>query len=353
MATGAPKRDGAVKESPLKMERALEVLAAEVAKLQSGQDWQCYLALQAALHAYSPNNVLLIAAQHAAAFMEGRVGLPEPGYVAGFATWRALGRAVERGQRGYCVLAPCAYERRVAVDAAGEARSLARGEEPGSGEQVEARRSLAGFRVAHVFSGHQTSGPALAEPPRPRLLAGEAPPGLGDAVRKLVEARGFSVGTVPDAAAIGGANGLTRWDDRTVVVRADMDDAAMVKTLLHEAAHVVLHEGEPGRSLPREAKEVEAESVAFLVAAAHGMSTGDYSFPYVAAWAGKDGARAVQAVQARVALAARVLITASPAPCSGGGRPPGATAVHAGSSPGPAPLPGRNAATVPSGGPGL
>ena len=101
MATGAPRRDGAAKENTLKMERAMEVLAAEVAKLQSGQDWQRYLGLQAALHAYSPNNVLLIAAQHEAAFGEGRVASPEPGYVAGFATWRALGRAVERGQRGY------------------------------------------------------------------------------------------------------------------------------------------------------------------------------------------------------------------------------------------------------------
>ena len=100
------------------------------------------------------------------------------------------------------------------------------------------------------------------------------------------------------------------------------------------------------------AKEVEAESVAYLVAAAHGMPTGDYSFPYVAAWAGKDGARAVQAVQARVALAARGLIAASPAPCSGGGRPPGA-AVPTGPSAVPAPVPGPNAATVPSGGPAL
>lgn len=63
MPTGAPRRDGTARDNALKMERALEVLATEVAKLQSGQDWQRYLALQAALHAYSPNNVLLIAAQ--------------------------------------------------------------------------------------------------------------------------------------------------------------------------------------------------------------------------------------------------------------------------------------------------
>ena len=32
-------------------------------------------------------------------------------------------------------------------------------------------------------------------------------------------------------------------------------------------------------------KEVEAESVAFVVAAAHGMPTDEYTFPYVAGWA--------------------------------------------------------------------
>ena len=110
---------------------------------------------------------------------------------------------------------------------------------------------------------------------------------------------------------------------------------------------------EPGRSLPREAKEVEAESVAYLVATAHGMPTGDYSFPYVAAWAGRDGARAVQAVQARVAMAARSLIAASPAPCSGGGRPPGPAAVPTGRSVGPAAVLGPNTVTMPSGGPAL
>ena len=37
--------------------------------------------------------------------------------------------------------------------------------------------------------------------------------------------------------------------------------------------------------LCRGQQEVEAESVAFLVASAHGMDTGQYSFPYVAGWA--------------------------------------------------------------------
>jgi len=72
-----------------------------------------------------------------------------------------------------------------------------------------------------------------------------------------------------------------------------------------------------------EVKEVEAESVAFVVAAAHGMATDAYSFPYVAGWAGEHGPAVVRATQARVAQAARVIVEASPAVHMSGGRPPG------------------------------
>jgi hypothetical protein len=143
----------------------------------------------------------------------------------------------------------------------------------------------------------------------------------------MIEEAGYRVDTVASAAAIGGANGQTDWRQKIVLVRSDMDEAAMVKTLIHEAAHVLLHTSPPGMYLPRPSKEVEAESVAFVVASAHGMSTGDYSFPYVASWAGEDGARAVQATQLRVARAARQVIEASPAPHAAGGRVPGAEAA--------------------------
>jgi hypothetical protein len=107
-----------------------------------------------------------------------------------------------------------------------------------------------------------------------------------------------------------------------------MDDAAMVKTLIHEAGHCLLHVDPPGYYLPRPVKEVEAESVAFVVAAAHGMHTDDYSFPYVAGWAGGDDpAKAIQATQARVGQAARLIIEASPAPHETGGKVPGAAAA--------------------------
>ena len=100
MSTAGPGGTDGERGSTRKLEAALETLAEEVAKLRSGEDWQRFLSLQAALHAYSPNNVMLIVVQHALAFAQGMVGSPDPGYVAGFHTWRALGRSVERGQHG-------------------------------------------------------------------------------------------------------------------------------------------------------------------------------------------------------------------------------------------------------------
>ncbi len=324
MPTASSTEQAWQQRTDAKLAAAHRTLTAQIAALQSGEDWERFLDLQASLHSYSPNNVMLIAAQHAKAFAEGSVSVADPGYVAGFTTWKALGRRVDKGQHGYMVLAPCRSSRRFAVGHNGQVRPLAKGERSRDGEHVEAHRVITGFRVAHVFSVHQTSGPELPTPPRPQLLTGSAPPGLGAALVTMVEKLGFSVATVPDAAAIGGANGVTEFGAGRVLVRADMADAAVVKTLAHEAGHVLLHSSPPGQSLARPAKEVEAESVAYIVASVHGMDSGGYSFPYVSFWAGPDGARAVQAAQARVAQAARLIIDQSPAARVGGGAPPGA-----------------------------
>ncbi|MDQ2727722.1 MAG: ImmA/IrrE family metallo-endopeptidase [Actinomycetota bacterium] len=308
-----------------KVGAAQTVLAAEVESLVTGADWRDYLDLAARLHAYSPNNIMLVRAQHAQAYAEGLVPASEPTFIAGFGTWKALGRCVERGQHGYMVFAPVRYKQRTVVGTDGKARLLKPDESATVEETETTHRALRGFRIEHVFDASQTTGEPLPIPPRPELVDGEAPPGLGVAVMGLIASRGFTVDTVADATSINGANGQTNWGAKTVLIRADMDDAAMVKTLLHEAAHVLLHERPPGFFLPRPLKEVEAESVAYVVAQVHGMATDGYSFPYVAGWAGANAAKAVTATQARVGQAATALIAVSPAAHDLGGKPPGAT----------------------------
>ena len=101
-------------------------------------------------------------------------------------------------------------------------------------------------------------------------------------LQTFVEAQGYTV----SRGDCGGANGITMFDSRQVRVRADIDDAAAVKTLAHEAGHVLLHA--PDQRQPfacRGVIEVEAESVAFMVTAAHGLDASQYTFNYVAGWA--------------------------------------------------------------------
>ncbi len=324
MATTVLTREEIAAARAERIEAAQQLLAEAVAEIRSGEDWQRFLGFQAQLHAYSPNNSLLIAIQHQRLYGQGKVPTPLPTYVASYRRWQQLGRQVQRGQTGMAIIAPMRGTRREASDRDGNVRRLGRDEQPHAGE-VEARSSfLRGFTVEKVFSAEQTQGADLPEAPRPQLLAGQAPRGLGEAVLRLVESRGFTVCTVPAASDLHGANGMTTFSAKTVQVRADMDDAAMVRCLLHEAAHVLLHDPHcdtAGALLPRGQQEVEAESVAFVVAHAHGMNTDDYSFPYVAAWAGDDPDAVMATTAQRVAAAARTLIAASPAEHLDGGRP--------------------------------
>jgi hypothetical protein len=300
---------------------AQELLAQKLTELRSGADWKRYLAFQARLHHYSPNNATLIYFQHAHAFATGLVPEPEPSYVAGYATWKALGRTVERGQHGYAILAPVSTLRRTATDPQCAGPDLVSDEPPQSHEAESVQRVVRGFKIEYVFDVSQTRGRPIPRPASPKLLVGEAPKGLGESVLALVRSRGYRVETVPSAGELAGANGVTNWNSRTVIIRNDMDAAAIVKTLVHEAAHVLLHENPPGQSLPRTLKEVEAESVAYLVSSTHDMATDDYSFPYIATWAGEDLDAALRFTQTRVAAAAKTIIDSSFAPHHSGGRP--------------------------------
>ena len=85
-------------------------------------------------------------------------------------------------------------------------------------------------------------------------------------------------------ADLGGANGVTDFAQRLVTVRDDVDDAQAVKTLAHEAGHVLLHQDQGSRDC-RGIIEVEAESVAYMVTSAHGLDSSQYTFNYVAGWA--------------------------------------------------------------------
>jgi len=277
-----------------------DTLRTQVDQLVHGRPWQEWLAFASRFHTYSFRNLLLILAQK-----------PEATLVAGYTTWQKLGRQVRKGETGIQIYAPVTARRGTTdphepdphnPDTAETPRA-----DPPTPDTQKTNRGINGVKVAHVFDVTQTDGDPVPQQPMPTLLAGQAPDGLWDALAHLAEARGYTV----QRGDCDGANGRTYFDRKTVRVRADVDDAQAVKTLAHELGHVLLHDNGVTALVCRGVIEVEAESVAFLVAAHHGLDTAGYTFPYVATWAertGEDPAKVVHATGQRVIAAAHHIL---------------------------------------------
>lgn len=317
---GRPARDA-------KLEELHERLADAVGQLVSDGDWRHALEYAARFRSRSFGNTLLIFAQHLDAYEKGRVPDPEPSYVAGYKQWQSLGRQVSKSQPGYMIFAPVTG--RFASSTPQDAdswRRLGKFDAAKPGEVVRSR--MVGAKPAYVWDVSQTTGDPIPERPIPRLLEGEAPAGLLDGLAALVEADGYQVLRVEHEGLIRGANGLTDFAARTATVRMNMDPAAQVKTLAHELAHVRLHGPDnPDWVGHRGVGEVEAESVALMIGAAHGMDTIAYTIPYVSGWAGtvkdKDPIEVVQATGERVRKTAGAILDALDTVQLGGGDSPG------------------------------
>lgn len=312
-----------------KLDEVREQLESHVEKLVTGDDWKQALTFAAKFRSRSVNNSWLIFAQHQAAWEAGWVPEPVPTYVAGFRQWEQLGRQVMKGQKGYAILAPVTgkFASKTPSDPMSW-RKLAPREPPKPGEAVRSR--MVGAKVAYVFDISQTSGAEIPLPPSPQLLEGEAPSRLRDGLIRQVTEAGFQFLPVPHEGMIHGANGLTNFDTKQVAVRTNMDDAAQMKTLVHELAHVKMHgpDQEEARR-HRGIGEVEAESVALMVGAAHGMDTSAYTIPYVSGWAmaadGKNPLQVVQATAERVRKVAVEILDRLDTVQVGDGTPPGLT----------------------------
>jgi len=244
----------------------LERLSEGVAQLTDSQRWRDWLVAQGRFREYSFNNSLLIMLQR-----------PDATRVAGFHAWRKMDRVVRRGEKGIWILAPLTYR----VDGAS---AIAHGAPEETRTTV-----LRGFKAVPVYDLAQTEGREL--PAVVSRLLGEDPEGTFAGLTRAAEALDF---TVEESDQLpGSVNGDCSHALRRIRVRNDNSPRQRTKTLAHELAHAILHAEFDLRSLA----ELEAESVAFMVCRHLGIASDDYSFGYVASWAG-GGEAATQAIRA-------------------------------------------------------
>ena len=282
------------------LDKLLTKLSDGILALNDPQAWRAWLKFSSQFHRYSFGNSLLIMLQD-----------PQATHVAGYQAFKAMGRQVRRGETGIKVLAPIT-RREPRLDDAGQPVRDDQG-------RVSHRTQVVATKPVTVFDVRQTDGPPLPDPRigEATLLTGQAPVGLWDRLQGLLEERGFDVRRGED---LGGPNGYTDFGGRLVMVRDDVDDAQAVKTLAHEAGHVLLHQDRGSRDC-RGIVEVEAESVAYMVTSAHGLDSSQYTFNYVAGWAlnavteDRDLADILRSTGQRVIGAADLILQATqPAP---------------------------------------
>jgi len=182
---------------------------------------------------------------------------PDASRVAGFHTWRKLGRAVKRGEKGIAIFAPMRLRQRTARD-----REV---------DTADPEDRLI-FRVVYVFDISQTEGEPLPEPTR---IKGD-PAGSLDALLAGARATGITVEKFDD---LNGSDGVSMGG--RILLKAGLSPAEAFAVLAHELAHEILHKGDRENRPSKAVRETEAEAVAFVVCKGVGLDTNTASSDYI------------------------------------------------------------------------
>lgn len=271
MAKSSWKSADAAAKREEELQQTLQRLEEGVEEIFTSGKYMEYLTVMSHFHNYSFNNCMLIAWQR-----------PDATLVAGYRAWQdKFGRHVKKGERGIRILSPIVVKGKLPEDEQHDTGDP-------DAEKAEAKR-LVGFRLATVFDVSQTEGRDL-----PSMGVDELQGDVGE-FETVMDAIGkISKYPISFEEISGGAKGFfSHADPKRIVIQEGMPQAQTLKTAVHELAHSVMHDFEPeykSRPLPdRNTREVQAESVAFVVSNWLGLDTSDYSFGYIASWSsGKE-----------------------------------------------------------------
>jgi len=263
-----------------------------VERLRSSQGWQQWLAARRHFHAYSLGNQLLIA-----------MARPTATRVAGFRAWLELGYAVRKrpdevpeGQWAIRIWAPCPPSRKQ-IDLWQRA-----GADPDE-------RPRTYFKLVPVFAQDQVdplpppAEPAPLDPPIHGVQGDELAPVMASLV-DLASGFGSAVRFEPIG---GGAHGYYELATKRIAIDSHLPANAQVKTFCHELAHaLVRHDRQAGDpELDYAGEELVAESVAFTCLGALGISSEEYSIPYLASWAENSDLEILEHIAALIDRLAR------------------------------------------------
>lgn len=220
-----------------------------------------YLTTMSKFHNYSPRNIQLILMQN-----------PEASHVASFKKWKdEFERSVNKGEKALRIFAPMTLKRR----------------DPKTNEPLldenGNEQTFTSFKLVPVFDVSQTDGKELPKPIYELEGTYEDYGNLYKSAKEVSEANGVPLSFSKDTK---GSNGFYSVTNNEIVIKQGMSEQQTLKTIFHEMAHSDLHNMEKLQETPlkRSTAELQAESVAFVVASHYGLDTSEYSFGYLATW---------------------------------------------------------------------
>ena len=217
----------------------LTQLAKDTDDAKKSAQFQNYLDTMSKFWEYSYHNQLLI-----------HYAKPDATRVAGFQTWRKLGRQVKKGAKAIRIVAPFT--------------SLKVNEKSGKEEAVTY------FSPVCVFDVAQTEGDELPDLVR---LPGDDYREVLTTLMEFCEISGIKLDF--EKLGINGLFGYSRGG--AIKIAAGESVNTQVNTLVHEIAHEILHWGDR-KDLTKQEKEIEAEATAYVVCKHFGIPVKSHNY---------------------------------------------------------------------------
>ena len=246
-----------------------------------------YLTAMSKFHEYSPRNVQLILKQN-----------PQATLVTSYSKWKnEFERHVNKGEKPLRIMAPVSLKKRDPIT-----------KEPildkDGNEQI-----FTSFRLVSVFDISQTSGKELPKPVYELKGTFKDYAVLYKSMKEISEKNGVPI-RFEDIGT--GSGGYYSRQNNEIVIQTGMSENQTLKTIIHEMAHSELHSIEKilDNPLSRSERELQAESVAFVVSNHYGIDTSEYTFGYLASWTeDKEGLKDLEEQINIVQKEANILIT--------------------------------------------
>lgn len=234
------------------------------------EQFKSFLDTMSKFHNYSLNNIHLLKMQN-----------PNVSQVASFNKWKTdFDRTVKKGSKALKIWVP--YQVKTSIPVHQKELDFT----PAENEMEQKEIVVTRFKLGNVFDVSQTEGREL--PKAINELTGD----VKDYEDLYRAAKAVSMDNqVPisfEEIKRESANGYYSPDENRIVISKGLKGQEQIlKTIFHEMAHADLHRGsnaQYGDDQYRK-QELQAESVAYVVANHFGFDTSSYSFGYLAIWA--------------------------------------------------------------------